>query len=72
MRTSNDRKGFALVWTALLMLFLTGLAGLSIDWAYMTLAKSHLQAAADSAALADALQLSQGQTAANNMAVTPT
>jgi uncharacterized membrane protein len=54
------------------MLFLTGLAGLSIDWAYMTLAKSHLQAAADSAALADALQLSQGQTAANNMAVTPT
>jgi Flp pilus assembly protein TadG len=69
MTTTNNRKGFALVWSALLMLFMTGLAGLSIDWAYVTLTKSQLQAAADAAALASVQQLSQGSSVVNDTAV---
>jgi Flp pilus assembly protein TadG len=69
MRAFHTRKGYAVIWVAFLVLFLTGMAGLSIDWAYVTLTKSQLQAAADAAALAGVAKLSQGQTVVNITAV---
>ena len=69
MRAFHIRKGYAAIWVAFLVLILTGMAGLSIDWAYVTLTKSQLQAAADAAALAGVQKLTQGQTAVNNTAV---
>ena len=63
------RKGYAVVWVALLAVVLIGLGGLSLDWAYVTLTKCQLQAAADAAALAGVQKLSQGQTEVNNTAV---
>ena len=65
----QHRNGFAVIWVAFLILCLVGLGGLSIDWAYVTLTKSQLQAAADAAALAGVQKLAQGQTVVNNTAV---
>jgi hypothetical protein len=69
MTISKSRKGYAVIWVAFLVLVLVGLGGLSIDWAYVTLTKSQLQAAADAAALAGVQVLAQGQTVVNNTAV---
>lgn len=69
MARPHNRKGYVIVWVAILVLPLVGLAGLGIDWAYVTLTKSQLQAAADAAALAGVQKLAQGQTAINNTAV---
>jgi hypothetical protein len=69
MVSLRRRKGYVVVWVAFLSVVLVGLGGLSLDWAYVTLTKCQLQAAADAAALAGVQQLSQGQTMVNTTAV---
>ena len=62
------QAGQALVFVALSLLVLTGVVGLSIDMGYLRYTKRRLQTAADSAAVAGASELKDGnyQTAALN------
>ena len=64
----NRQDGQALVLVALTLLVLVGIVGLSIDMGYLRYAKRRLQTAADSAAIAGASELKDGnyKTAAVN------
>jgi hypothetical protein len=64
----NRQNGQALVLVALSLLVLVGIVGLSIDMGYLRYAKRRLQTAADSAAIAGASELKDGnyKTAAVN------
>jgi hypothetical protein len=64
----NRQFGQALVFVALSLVVLTGVVGLSIDLGYMRYTKRRLQTAADSAAIAGASELKDGnfRTAAFN------
>jgi hypothetical protein len=64
----NRENGQALVLVALSLLVLVGIVGLSIDMGYLRYAKRRLQTAADSAAIAGASELKDGnyKTAAVN------
>lgn len=53
----KDQKGSVLVITAVIMVVILGFAALAIDGGHMYYQKSHLQSAADAAALAGALSL---------------
>jgi len=54
------QKGQALILVVLAMLAMLGMAALAIDYAYLTVAKDQLRAAADAAALAGATQFGSG------------
>lgn len=66
------RSGVTLIWTAIALLLLIGLAGLVCDLAYVTIINHQLQNAADAASLAGAqwvtADLTQARLAATNMA----
>ncbi len=64
------RHGIALVWLVLMWTAMIGLVGLSIDVAYALNARAQLQTAADAAALAGAMQLKNGSSAALGAAAT--
>jgi len=53
-----NKKGFAVVYIALMIVVLVAFVGLAVDLGYMYVAKGQLQNAADAAALAGATQLS--------------
>jgi hypothetical protein len=63
MRTSRPRqarrRGIALLWTAIFLLVLIGIVGLSIDWGKAATDAHQLQNAADAAALAGAQKLKE-------------
>jgi Putative Flp pilus-assembly TadE/G-like len=65
---TRRQRGQALVFVTLSLLVLTGVVGLSIDMGYLRYTKRRLQTAADSAAVAGASELKDGnyQTAALN------
>ena len=54
----NDRKGFALVYIALMIVVLIGFVSLAVDMGYMYVTKGQLQNAADAGALAGVAKLS--------------
>jgi Flp pilus assembly protein TadG len=51
------RRGIALVWTALMLIVMIGIVGLSIDWGWGALDAHWLQNAADAAALSGAMNI---------------
>jgi len=61
-RLGRDRSGNFGIMTALLLPVLLGASGVALDTLNLTLAKTNLQAAADSASLAAATALAQGKT----------
>lgn len=68
-RSRGRCRGIALAWTALVLLVMIGIVGLSIDWGMSTLAAHQLQNGADAAALAGALALGDGPAEARAAAV---
>ncbi len=60
MRKRHARRGQVIVMIAIMMFFLFGLAGLSVDMIYAYAVKARLVTAVDAAALAAARALSQG------------
>src|SRR5690242_7777800 len=59
-RLAADRRGVSMVWFALLMPVLLGGAGLGIDLGAAYSARQRVQAVADAAAMAAALELADG------------
>jgi hypothetical protein len=59
-RLVGEERGQILVWFALMLVVLVGFAGLVIDGAYYFKQRQELQAIADGAALAGAMQLNYG------------
>ncbi|MBP8303400.1 MAG: pilus assembly protein [Phycisphaerae bacterium] len=68
----RSRQGIALVWTALVLIVMIGMVGLSIDWGKVVWNVQQIQNAADAAALAGAqvvkTHTAQAVTLAANMA----
>ncbi|TXT39403.1 MAG: Flp pilus assembly protein TadG [Planctomycetota bacterium] len=59
-RRANDRRGGILPLTAVTLVAVLGFAALAVDVGFMTQTKSQMQAAADGAALAAALEMPDG------------
>lgn len=57
MNQRRNRRGFALAWTAVVLVVMIGLVGLSIDWGWATLDAHQLQNAGDAAAMAGAISV---------------
>jgi hypothetical protein len=62
------RRGAALIWSVFALLALVAFAGLSVDWARVTLVRTQLRQAADAAALAAAARLGDGAKVAEKFA----
>lgn len=54
MATTRNRRGIALAWTAIVLVVMIGMVGLSIDWGKLTWNVHQMQNAGDAAALAGA------------------
>ena len=63
------RRGFALVWTAVLLVVILGFTGLAVDTGYCVVVANQLHNAADAAALAGAQQIFYNPTALTSTAV---
>lgn len=59
-RSANERRGLTVVYLSLLLVSLIGFMAFSVDVGYMLVARTRLQIAADSAALAGISELSEG------------
>jgi Flp pilus assembly protein TadG len=60
VKRSTHRRGIALVYVPFMMVLLLGLASFGVDWGRVQMAKTQLLSAADAAARAAALKLSNG------------
>ncbi len=69
-RRASARRGSILVLSAIMMVFIVGIIALAVDTGVITLARTQLQCAADSAAIAAADSLSTGTSAAQTAAQT--
>ncbi len=69
MHLAPARRGFVLVWTALVLMVLIGFVGLGLDWGKVTLNAHQLHNAADAGALAGALWVKINQTEARQIAM---
>ncbi len=57
MMRQRKERGIALAWTAVVLIIMIGMVGLSIDWGWVTLDAHKLQHAADAASLAGAMKV---------------
>jgi Flp pilus assembly protein TadG len=55
--TEEDERGFVLIWFALLIIVLLGIAAVAVDLVHAYQEETHAQAAADAAALAGAVEI---------------
>jgi len=71
VRKRYHRRAGAIVWTALSLPFICGMAALAIDIGYVHTVRNELQTAADSAALAGASALASAEAVFGNNSVEP-
>jgi hypothetical protein len=60
VKTSRNRRGIALAWTAIILFVMIGIVGLSIDWGKVVWNAHQIQNAADAASLAAAAYVRSG------------